>query len=313
MTLLSRWATTICLIITFTFGCFSLSLAVEDAIIAVVNDELITLKDLKDYAKSTYASLVAEGVRESQIQVIMNDLEEDGINKLIEDKLILSNANKISLEVREELVDERIAELKERYGSEQNFVNALVMTGATLTDLKNKIRDEMKITYIIDYEVKSKVYINPQEVTDYYKKNKDKFGRKARVNLESIFIAYTDDKSAALSKADDALKQINDGKDFIGVSEEYSEAPSVGIVERGQLLPLIEETVFNLELDEVSSLVETEIGIYIFKLIGKIPAEIPSLSDIKETVHNLLYKEKFKDHFINWLEKLKSEAYIEIK
>lgn len=313
MTLHSRWTTTIFLIMTFTFGCFSLGFAVEDAIIAVVNDELITLKDLKDYARSTYATLVAEEISESQIQVIMDELEGDGIHKLIEDKLILSNANETGLEVREELVDDRIDDLKERYGSEQNLVNALVMTGATLTDLRNKIRDEMKIKFIVDHQVKSKIYINPQEVTDYYEKNKDQFGRKARVNLASIFIVYKNDKSAASAKANDALKQIQEGGDFKEVSEAFSDAPSVGIVEQGELLPLVEETVFNLKMDAVSSLVETERGIYIFKLIGEFPAEIPSLEDIKETVHDILYKKKFEDHFINWIEKLKNKAYIEIK
>ncbi|MCK5180583.1 MAG: SurA N-terminal domain-containing protein, partial [Candidatus Omnitrophica bacterium] len=134
---------------TFTLGGLSLSFAVEDAIIAVVNDELITLKDLKDYAQSTYASLVAQGMSESQIQSIMRDLEENGINKIIEDRLILSSANETGLEVREELVDERIDALKEKYGSEKNLVNALVMTGATLTDLRNKVRDEMKIKFIV--------------------------------------------------------------------------------------------------------------------------------------------------------------------
>jgi parvulin-like peptidyl-prolyl isomerase len=313
MTFLSRWTATISLTIVLTFGCVSLSLAVEDAIIAVVNDELITLRDLRDYAQSTYATLVTEGVSESHIQTIMSDLEKNGINKLIEDKLILSHANTIELEVREELVDERIDELKKRYGSEQILVEALVKTGANLTDLRNKILDEMKIKFIIEHQVKSKIYINPQEVTDYYEKNKDSFSRNARVNLESIYIAYTDDKSAASEKANNALAQIQEGTDFKEVSKAFSDAPSVGTVEKGQLLPLIEETIFNLEINEISSLVETENGIYIFKLIEKIPAEIQSLDAVKETIHGLLYKEKFKDRFISWLETLKADAYIEIK
>lgn len=298
---------------TFTLGGLSLSFAVEDAIIAVVNDELITLKDLKDYAQSTYASLVAQGMSESQIQSIMRDLEGNGINKIIEDRLILSSANETGLEVREELVDERIDALKEKYGSEKNLVDALVMTGATLTDLRNKIRDEMKIKFIVDHQVKAKIYINPQEVTDYYENNKDQFGRKARVNLESIFIAYKNDKSAALSKANDALEQIQAGENFMEISKTFSDAPSVGIVEQSELLPLVEETVFNLDMNAVSSLVETESGIYIFKLIGEFPAEISSLEDVKGAVHDLIYKEKFKDLFVDWLEKLKNEAYIEIK
>jgi peptidyl-prolyl cis-trans isomerase C len=84
-------------------------------------------------------------------------------------------------------------------------------------------------------------------------------------------------------------------------------------VERGQLLPLIEETVFNLKPDEISSLVEAGTGIYIFKLIGKSPAKISSLEDVKETIYDLLFKKKFKDSFTRWTEQLKKDAYIEIK
>lgn len=313
MTSLIRRITIVFIFAVLLFGFNPTAHAVEDAIIAVVNDELITLRDLKDYAHSTYARLVTEGFSEAEIEPIMKDLEEDGINKLIEDRLILSKANELKLEVREDLVDERIQELEERYGSEQNLIDALIMTGATLTDLKNKIRDEMKIKYVVDHEVRSKIYVNPQEVTEYYKKHKDLFGRKERVNLESIFIPFNNDKAAAQAKAKEALTQITEGKDFKEVSKEYSKAPSVGIVERGQLLPLVEDTVFNLEINEVSSPIETDNGIYIFKLIGKTPAEIPNLEDVKEQVHDILFREKFKKRFLGWLEKLKSKAYIEIK
>lgn len=288
-------------------------MAVEDAIIAIVNDELITLRDLKDYAQSTYAGLVAEGMGRNQIDKIMKEFEVNGITKLIEDKLILSNANTIGLEVREEMVDERINEIEEKYGSAQNLLDALIKTGSTLTDLKNKIRDEMKIQFIVDHQVKSKIYVNPQEVTDYYEKNKDEFGQKERVNLESIFISYADDPSAAKEKANEALQRLSNGENFKTVSEEFSEAPSVGIVEKGQLLLQIEETIFRLRIDEVSSLVETENGIYIFKLLGKIPAEILSLEEVKESVYDKLYKKKFKKRFLAWIKELKDEAYIEIK
>ena len=308
-----RWTAIVCFTIALAFGWSSSGLAIEDAIIAVVNNELITLKDLNDYAHSTYVSMVTSGAPEAEVQAVMKEMETEGINKLIEDKLILSKANKLALEVREELVDARIAEIKEKYGTEQNLTNALIRTGATLSDLRKKIRDEMKLQFVVEHEVKSKIYVNPQEVTNYYEKNKDKFERKERVNLDSIFIGYKNDKDTASAKAHEALKQIQEGKDFKEVAGEYSEMPSVGAVEHGQLLPSIEEIIFHLKSDEVSSLVETDFGIYIFKLIGKSPAEIASLKDVKGTIYEMLFKEKFKKHFISWLEKLKKDAYIEIK
>jgi len=297
-----------------TFSWPSVNFAVEDAIIAVVNDELITLKDLRDYAHSTYVSLVAEGVSDTQIQAIIKDMEINGIHKLIEDKLILSKAKEIGLTVREEIVDQRVAELGIKYGSKQNLVDALIKSGATVTDLRNKIRDQMKIKYIVDHQIKSKIHVNPQQVTDFYEQNKNRFNQQERVNLESIFMSYTaNNKAAVLAKAHEALRQIKKEGNFAETAEEYSEAPSVGIIERGQLLSIIEETVFSLKPDEVSSPIETDTGVYIFKLTERIPPGISSLESVRETIHELLYKKEFKKQLVLWLDKLKEDAYIEIK
>jgi parvulin-like peptidyl-prolyl isomerase len=287
--------------------------AIEDAIIAVVNDELITFKDLQDYAHSVYIGLIAEGKSESEIQDIMDKMEIEGINALIEDKLILSEANKVGLVVREELVNERLKELEDRYGSKQKLTEALIRSGATVSDLKDKIRNEMKRTFMVEREVKNKIYINPQEVTDYYEKHKEDLGRKERVHLDSIFIAYGDNKEAASAKAREVLKKIEEGGGFKELAKEYSQLPSVGSIEHGQLLPEIEEKIFALGVDEVSAPIETDTGVYLFKVTGKSPAEIPPLEDVKKKITDTLTKEKFEQNLLKWVEKLKKNAYIEIK
>ncbi len=288
-------------------------LAMDDGIIAVVNDEVITLKDLHDYIRQTYIGLVAEGVRGPQLKDIMLDLEKNGINKLIEDKIILTKANEIGMEVRDKLIDQRVARVKSRYASEQDFLNSLIEHGATVTDLRNKILEQLKIKYVIDHEVKAKIFVNPQEVTDFYEQNKKDFLRKERVNVDSIYIMTDNDKAGAEKKAKEALSFLQEGKDFKTISEQYSDTPSVGIVEKGQFLPEIEDVIFALEEGQISSLVEVESGYYIFKPIGKIPASIASLREVNDTVFNLLYKNKFRQRFTNWLDKLKKQAYIEIK
>ena len=287
--------------------------AIEDALIAIVNDELITLKDLKDYIHGTYISLVAEGIEEDQLTQIVRDLEINGLDKLIEDKLILSKANDVGLSIHEKAVEERVAQVKSRYASEDEFTEALINHGATLTDLKKKMRDQLKITYIIEHEVKSKIYVNPQEVTKFYETNPDIFKREERANLESIYIAFGDDKPAARKKAQEALDLLLQGTPFLEVAEKYSDTPSIGTIKRGEVRTEIEEAVFRLREDEISPLVEVDTGIYIFQLNRKIPAQIASLKEVKDSVYNLLYKKKFKEQFTQWLEKLKEDAYIEIK
>ena len=286
---------------------------VEDGIIAVVNDEVITFKDLQDYIRQTFASLSAQGLPDDQAREIMADLQTNGLKQLIEDKLILSRANAIGIEVRDRLVDQRVDEIKAKYASDQVFMDALVRNGATVTDLRDKILDQLKIKYVIDHEVKSKVFVNPQEVTEFYEQNKDSFLKSRRVNLDSIYITFIDDKEAARARANEALALIREGRDFEEVAKQYSDSSSIGVVEEGQFLPDIEKVVFSLTQGQVSDSVETDKGIFIFKLKGEIPAQVAELREVKSQIYDLLYREKFQERFEQWLGKLQKKAYVEIK
>ncbi len=67
--------------------------AQTDAIIAIVNDDVITLKDLRQYVAGIASQLRVENKSPEEIQQIMSDYEQKGLDKLIEDKLILAAAN----------------------------------------------------------------------------------------------------------------------------------------------------------------------------------------------------------------------------
>lgn len=288
--------------------------SMEDGIIAVVNDDIITVKDLKDYLHTIYTQLRMEGRSQSQIEAIMQEMEKQGIDKLIEDKLLLSEAKRVGIEVREDLIDEKVDEIKQRYPSEQVFLNALLQDGATVTDLRNKINDQLKVKFIIEHEIKSKIFVNPQEVTDYYKNHFEEFQKGERVDLDSIFIAVKDgDKKAAIETTDQALAEINAGTEFADVAKKYSKAPSLGIIEKGKLVPAIEDKVFELKEGEVSGPVATEEGIFIFKIKKKLAPEVTPLENVKESVYNYLFQQKFRDQLQDWIARLKKDAYIEIK
>ena len=296
-----------------TIGIPTRARGADDAIIAVVNDEVITFKDLQDYIRQTYASLAAQGLPDDQVKQMMAELQTNGLKQLIEDKLILSRANAIGIEVRDKLVDQRVEEIRAKYPSEQVFLDALVNNGANVTDLRDKILEQLKIKYVIDHEVKSKVFVNPQEVTEFYEENKDSFLKSRRVNLDSIYITFIDDKEAARARANEAMALIKEGRDFEEVAKQYSDSSSIGVVEEGQFLPDIEKIVFSLTPGQASDPVETDKGIFIFKLKGGTPAQVAELKEVKDQVYGLLYRKKFQERFEQWLGNLHKKAYVEIK
>ncbi len=301
----------------------------NDSIIAIVNKEIITLKDLHEYLNAIYMQLYSEGKSKEAIEQTIRNYEKDGVNRLIDDKLLIDEANRKEMTIRGKLIDDKIAQIKENYPNDEAFLNALVKDGLTINELKKRMTDQYKVKYIVEMEVKSKIFVNPNEVTEYYQNNLSEFNKPERVDLESIFIPFinssqaTDtktnlaqnskDKKAAQKKAADALNLIKGGKGFLEVAKQYSQLPSIGIIAKGQMLPEIESAVFALKDNETSQPLTTETGIFIFKLKSKLPPESAPLEEVKDQVYSMLFTKKFQARLTAWLEELRKKAYVEIK
>ncbi len=287
--------------------------AADDAIIAVVNNETITLKDLKEYLNAIYLQLASGGKSEEDIQKIMTDYEISGIDQLIDDKLLVDEANKKQMEIRSKLIDDRLTQIKSHYPSEKAFIDALMGDGLTVTDLKNRVMDQLKKKYLIEMEVRSKILVNPSEVTDYYEKHSPEFQSGEKMDLDSIFVAYKDNRDEAARKANHALDLLKQGRNFLEVAKEFSDTPSIGLIEKGQLLPELEKEIFKLQEAETSPLVSTDKGIYIFRVNKKIPQKVLILEDVKDEISDRLFQNKFQARLENWLKELRKNAYVEIK
>ncbi len=285
-----------------------------DAIIAIVNDDVITLKDLRQYVAGIASQLRVENKSPEEIRQILGDYEQKGLDKLIEDKLILAAANDKGIEVRSDIVDKRIKEIRDRYPGEDNFLNALNAQGITVSDLERKLTDQLKVKYEVDMEVRDKIFINPQDVTDYYNKHTSEFSRKPAVNLQSIFVSFGKHiKQEARSRADEARSRMLAGEDFNKIFQKYSDSSSIGEVRQGQMVDAVENVIFNLKPGEVSDPVEVENGIYVFKAIGASPGKQQTLAEVKDQIYNKLLDDQFQAKFKEWVDKLRGKAYVEIK
>jgi peptidyl-prolyl cis-trans isomerase C len=89
----------------------------------------------------------------------------------------------------------------------------------------------------------------------------------------SHILRMTSDRSA-----EDALKEINDiqaslegGAEFADMAREHSECPSgrsggdLGAFGRGAMVPEFDKVAFDLKIDEVSEVVETDFGYHLIQ------------------------------------------------
>jgi parvulin-like peptidyl-prolyl isomerase len=276
----------------------------EDKIIAIVNCDVITQKDLNDFINFTRMQM-ASGYSKEEMENKIKTIKKDLLDKLIEDKIILQEAKKNNIKLDEARIKARIEELRKRYGSDADFQAALAGQGLVQADIESRIREQLLMYGIINAKVRSKIVINPKEVTEFYENNIEEFKFPLELQVDSLTTENADE-------AHQIFLNLKSGKR----PESLVNAESVSLdrmnVIKGQLRKDIEEVVFKLREQDVSAPVKIGNKYYIFKLNRITPARQQNLAEIRDRVYTMLFNQKMEEELTKWLDELKKHSYIKI-
>ena len=288
---------------------FSLSstLFAQDKILAVVNNEIITQRDLEGFVSFMRMQLSSE-YKGKALEDKLNSMREDMIEKLIEDKLILQSAKKEGIQVDQQRLQSQLERIKSKHNSETEFYTALKMQGLTQADIEKRIQQQILVYDMVDLKIKSEISVAPQEVTSFYNERKAEF-----IQPESRLVRSVSTQNLTTAKmAHAALNKKQES--FEAVAKRFNlKINNHGLVAKGQFKQEIEEAIFQTKLKENSELVKFEGEYYIFH-VGEITAEEPlDLSEVSDEIYNYLYEKKMQNSLKKWLNELKEKSYIEVK
>jgi len=294
---------------------------VVDKIVVVVNNEIITQREVDVILGPMYGQYRNMYKGEELIRRL-EDVREKILKQLVEDRLILSEAKKQNIVVEEKDVDERIDEITKQVGSERELENMLNGQNLTLNELRARYKEKILIRKLIDRKVGIGIIITPLEVKNYYNEHEEDFLQPEEVSLKSILIKPKKEargEVSALQLTRDIMKRIKEGCDFDGLAEEYSDLPgaseggAMAYVKKGDLMPQIEEIVFNLKEGQTSGIVKSPLGYHIFKVDGKKVRRTKELPEVRQNIEEFLYREKASQRLKSWIDSLAKSAYIEFK
>lgn len=276
----------------------------QDKIVAVVNNEIITQTDLDNFVNFTRIQM-ADKLSGSQLEEKISGMKADLLQRLIEDKLILQEAKKNNVRADESRVNSRVTEIKRRYPSEKHFQQSLADDGMVEANLVSKVRDQMLMYNIIDSKVRSKIVVNPVEITDFYNRNTAVFKTQEERRFQSLAFDSQD-----LAKS--VYKQLRDGMDINEAAKKYLVTLSDLDARKTELKKEIEDVLFGLQVNEISQPVANQGKFYIFKLNTVIPPRQQTLAEVREQINNSLLERKMQESLAKWVEGLKKTAYIKI-
>jgi parvulin-like peptidyl-prolyl isomerase len=308
------------LAVFMVLACGQLRGEVIDKIVVVANIEVITEGEIERIMGPIYQQYRSMYQGQELIEKL-SEVRKKVVEQLIEDRLILSEAKKQNIEVTEKELDQRMEEVGKHFKSKAEFEAALAEQKLTMKELRKRNREQMMVRKMIDRQVGSRISISPVEVSEYYTKHADDFMQPEEVRLSNILIRPKDGANwaQAQKQAKEILERIRSGGDFAALAKEYSSGPnaseggSMGYVKKGDLLPAIENIVFNLREGDVSDVIQTGLGYHIFKVEEKRTRRAKELSEVRREVEEAIFKEKIKDKIRAWVDNLKKNAYIEFK
>ena len=284
-------------------GCLTVSRA-EEKIVAIVNKEVITQRDLESFLNFMKVQL-SQQYSSSEIDEKIVVMKADLLDRLIEDKLILQEAKKNKLEVDETRVNAKIDELKKRYNSETDFEDSLKKQGLVEADLAARVREQILMYNIVEIKIRDKIVIKPSEITEFYNSHPADFGLKEEREFRS-FEGFDLDKA---QKVTEALRQ---GKDASEVSKESGFTPNIfSASQGGELRKELEDVLFSLNPGQVSDSIQIKDSYYVFQLIKIVPAHRQPMSQVQNSIHEMLYENKMQEAMVKWVEELKKKAYIQ--
>jgi len=293
------------IILTIFSSFFLQSLYAQDKVVAIVNNEVITQKDLTDFLNFIRLQYSGE-FKGRELEEKITAMKLDLLQRLIEDRIILQQAKIDKITIEPSRVKEKINEIKKRYVLESDFERDLAKQGLVQADLENKIREQMLTFTIVDQKVRSKVMVSPDEITNFFEKNKRQFLKPEERILTVIILK---DKDLANTVA----YQLRLGKKIEDLAGKYPFTTDTLLASQGQQLSKeIEGTVFKLGIGEVSSSVKINEQYFIFRLDNIIGAQQLTLEQSQDKIQTYLFEKKIQVALNKWLDEIKKQSYIKI-
>jgi len=278
---------------------------VEDSSIASVDGRAVSRQELErelaqeiDLGGNTPSSLSSEALKRSVLE------------SMLERFLLLRAARDANVSVSTEEVDRELLRLRADYPGDR-FNEALAQGRLSLADLREKTTALLTIQKLFRDQVYPRVAVTEEEIRVYYEGQSGDFQQPEEVRAAQIVV-----KTAPEARMIE--QQLRAGKDFGEMARKYSLSPDakaggdLGFFARGQMPRQFDEVAFRLKVNQVSSVVSTNYGFHIFKLLAKRPARKKPLSEVKGQIEQKLVGEKREHAQAEYVKMLRDKAVIKV-
>ncbi|MFV0439428.1 MAG: peptidylprolyl isomerase [Desulfopila sp.] len=306
-----------------------------DRVVAVVNDEVITLSELEKEGEKVFRQLAAT-TPSAELPAALARARAEILETMIDKHLINQKAKERKITVSDAEVEAAFQNVMKMTGlTREQLLGKLEESGVDEQIYRSTLRTQLLQNKLVGADLSSKVIITDDMLLDYY--DNHYATRSPQQQASSATGSYYllqigcswqgGDRNEARKRAETAHDLAVAGDDFRALAENYSDLPSrvdggdIGLFELNDMAADMRHVIAGLKAGEISDIVETSAGFQFFKVLSvesaasqgeesRIVAKAP-FEDVKDSIREELFQQEMNKVYSQWVNELKTQAYIE--
>ncbi|KJR99159.1 MAG: hypothetical protein VR65_17170 [Desulfobulbaceae bacterium BRH_c16a] len=301
-----------------------------DKVVAVVNDEVITLSEVEEEAARAYQSLGKE-LSGDELLTSLAEAREATLDAMIDRRLINQRAKLYNATVTEEEINNAYENTRSRLSLDPvEFRKKLADSGLTEELYRKQLKDQILQSKLVSYDVRAKVVVTEKMIQEYYENHYSPKAEQGSYYLLQMGFTWNPDsdnpeklaaaKEETRKRAERVLDMVRSGEDFKTLAKKFSDLPSaadggdIGILHLDDMATAMRTAISPLNPGELTDIIETSDGFQFFKLLSgeeKTIASSSAFEAVKEEIREKLYEDKMRAAYSDWVKKLKEDAFIQ--
>ncbi len=275
----------------------------------IINNERIDqtlIKEEIDRLRPDYRIVFSEQSPEEQEK----QLGEWARENIIERTLLKQAAWNSDFQIDKKVIDDEVQKLRR----DPNQIISLTQE----IESKTNVEEQLRIGQLLDNIKSGVAKPSEQALRQYYNTNKNQFKQPEMVHATHIVkhIEGYRSKKEAKAEIEFVWEQLQSGKNYEKLANEHSDCSGgggdLGYFHRGQMVPEFEDFVFNLKINQISPIFETQFGFHIAKVYEKRSAQLIPFDVTRDKLYKRLYDEACEKAVENYIDELKKDATIKI-
>lgn len=291
---------------------------IVDGIAAQVGSKIVLLSDVARVIGPQEEAMREMGAPETEIA----KLRADGLERVIENRLIESVVERAELFASEEQITSTITGIAAENGlSVEQLYASVAFHGMTVEAYREQIKHDLERRNAVNTMVGTQISVEETAVRSLYDdrfRNQPEGGVAARVR--QIVVSHGEPSKRTPQVACDAVRaaraRIEGGESFELVASEVSEVSpqtggDIGFFHLDEVAGWMRAALVSLEPGQISEVLELPFGCSLLQLVERNNFEPISYEQAHERLSQEVWQREMEKKYREWLELLREDTYIE--